>query len=166
MGYNEINLNLGCPSKTVVSKGKGSGFLAYTDELDVFLDTIFSKATFDISIKTRVGRDSAEEFPNLLDIFNKYPIKELIIHPRIQSDYYNNHPNWSAYELAYTKSTNSICYNGDINTPDMFKRFVAQFPNSESVMIGRGILQNPGLVGEIKEDKKIDKPCLFDLQNI
>lgn len=42
-GYNEVNLNLGCPSKTVVTKGRGAGFLDRPDELDKFLDEIFRK---------------------------------------------------------------------------------------------------------------------------
>ena len=84
LGYNEINLNLGCPSGTVVSKNRGSGFLSKTEELNVFFEEIFSQATTKISVKTRIGKDQPEEFYNLIEIFNKYPIEELIIHPRTQ----------------------------------------------------------------------------------
>ncbi|ETJ32379.1 tRNA-dihydrouridine synthase, partial [human gut metagenome] len=49
MGYDEVNLNLGCPSGTVVAKGRGSGFLAHKDELDRFLDAIFSKTEIKLS---------------------------------------------------------------------------------------------------------------------
>jgi hypothetical protein len=73
MGYEEINLNFGCPSKTVVTKKRGSGFLAYPDELDHFLEEVFSKSDMEISVKTRVGKDNPEEFFQLLDIYNKYP---------------------------------------------------------------------------------------------
>lgn len=83
-GYKEINLNLGCPSKTVISKMRGSGFLAYPDELEQFLDEIFRKCKLEISIKTRIGKESPDEFVRLLDIYNKYQMKELIIHPRVQ----------------------------------------------------------------------------------
>ena len=82
LGYNEINLNLGCPSGTVVSKGRGSGFLAKRDELDKFLDEIYIKDDIEISVKTRIGRDEPEEFYELIKIYNNYPINELIIHPR------------------------------------------------------------------------------------
>jgi tRNA-dihydrouridine synthase len=61
-GYEEVNLNLGCPSKTVVSKNKGSGFLAMPDELDDFLEQIFSKVDMKISIKTRIGKLGEDEF--------------------------------------------------------------------------------------------------------
>ena len=93
-GYEEINLNLGCPSKTVVTKGKGSGFLAKPEELERFLTEIFDALSGEvkISVKTRIGKEDPEEFPALLELFNKYPMEELIIHPRVQKDGYGNVP--------------------------------------------------------------------------
>ena len=76
-GYREVNLNLGCPSGTVVAKGKGSGFLSFPEKLDAFLDEIYSGLAdtgLDISVKTRIGRYEQDEFYELLDIYNKYPI--------------------------------------------------------------------------------------------
>jgi tRNA-dihydrouridine synthase len=100
LGYKEINLNLGCPSKTVVTKNRGSGFLEKTKELDEFLEEIFTSFISEISIKTRIGIENEEEFYELLDIYNKYPIKELIIHPRLQQDFYQNKPNLAIFEYA------------------------------------------------------------------
>lgn len=150
-GYKEINLNLGCPSRTVVSKGRGSGFLAYPVRLDEFLYEIFDKTcTFaDISVKTRLGKTSPDEFFELIDIFNKYKMKELIIHPRIQTDFYKNIPNMSVFSEAVQLSKNPLCYNGDIFTAQLFDRFSKDFPNIPSVMLGRGLLMNPNLAGEI-----------------
>jgi len=62
LGYNEINLNLGCPSGTVVSKNRGSGFLYHKEDLDAFLDKIFTQSVTKISIKTRIGKNDPEEF--------------------------------------------------------------------------------------------------------
>lgn len=152
MGYREINLNLGCPSKTVVTKKKGSGFLAFPDELDRFLDAIFSKADFEISVKTRIGKDSADEFTELLRIYNQYPIKELTIHPRVQTDYYNNQPNLDAFEFAYHESKNPICYNGDIGSMEDVNALQERFPNLSSVMIGRGLIANPGMLNGMKRE--------------
>ena len=92
-GYKEVNLNMGCPSKTVVSKGRGAGFLAFPEELDYFLDEVFeriSNTDVKLSIKTRLGRDEPEEFFRILEIYNQYPLEELIIHPRVQKDFYKN----------------------------------------------------------------------------
>ena len=80
-GYTELNLNLGCPSKTVVTKYRGSGFLAKPEELDHFLEEVFARTECEISLKTRIGVEDGEEFERLLEIYNKYPLKELIVHP-------------------------------------------------------------------------------------
>lgn len=65
LGYNEINLNLGCPSGTVVGKKRGSGFLAHREELDKFLEEIFKIDDIKISIKTRLEWISLRNFMNL-----------------------------------------------------------------------------------------------------
>ena len=156
-GYNEINLNLGCPSGTVVSKNKGSGFLAKTEELDVFLEEIFSESATKISVKTRIGKDQPEEFYNLIEIFNKYPIEELTIHPRTQKDFYKNKPNLKIFKDALALSKNLVCYNGDICTVKDYNGFSAEFPSVETIMIGRGLLANPGLISEIKNNTKLEK---------
>ena len=82
MGYDEININMGCPSGTVVSKGKGSGMLADPTKLDHFLEEIFAADICKISVKTRLGMEFADEFPDILDVLMKYPFTEVIIHPR------------------------------------------------------------------------------------
>lgn len=157
-GYTEINLNLGCPSGTVVSKGRGSGFLAYPEELECFLDEIFKKTDVDISIKTRLGKEKPEEFFEIIKIYNKYPISELTIHPRVQKDFYKNKPNWDMFERALEISKNPICYNGDINTCEDYERFRERFPTVNHIMIGRGIIANPGLVRQIQMGKELSEP--------
>ena len=154
-GYDEINLNLGCPSGTVVSKFKGSGFLAKREELDMFLEEIFSRANCKISLKTRIGKDSPNEFYELIKIFNKYPLEELIIHPRIRQDFYKNTPNMEVFKDAIKLSKNPLVYNGDIFSVEDFKKFKSECPSIDTVMLGRGLMANPGLIGEIKE-KSID----------
>ncbi|MGG7058907.1 tRNA dihydrouridine synthase [Clostridium nigeriense] len=160
LGYNEVNLNLGCPSGTVVSKGRGSGFLAKREELDIFLEEIYKKDDIKISIKTRIGKDSPEEFYELIKIFNKYPIEELIIHPRTRQDFYGNKPNLEVFKDAINLSTNPICYNGDIFTSDDYKNFIKSFPEVNELMLGRGILANPGLINEINNNIVLDKELL------
>ena len=165
MGYNEINLNLGCPSGTVVSKNRGSGFLSKKEELDVFLDEIFSGLTTKISIKTRLGKDQPEEFYELVEIFNKYPMEELIIHPRIQKDFYKNKPNLKIFRDALNVSKNPVCYNGDIFTIKEYKEFAADFPTVDTLMLGRGLLANPGLISEITNNINIEKKLLKDFHD-
>ena len=159
-GYDEINLNLGCPSGTVVAKHKGSGFLSEREDLDRFLDEIFSKSNAKISIKTRIGKDDPNEFYELIKIFNKYPLEELIVHPRIQKDFYKNKPNREIFKEALSSSENPVCYNGDIFNVSQYKELISECPNLECIMLGRGIIANPGLIGEIKNNKAADKATL------
>lgn len=157
LGYREINLNLGCPSGTVVAKGKGSGFLAKPEELERFLTEIYDGLDMEISIKTRIGRYDPDEFYELLDLFNRFPIKELIIHPRIQKEFYNGKPHMEQFAYAYTHSKNPVCYNGDIFTKEDYVNLIKAYPDLESVMIGRGLLANPALLEEIRGEGKTDK---------
>lgn len=165
LGYNEVNLNLGCPAGTVVSKNRGSGFLAKREELDIFLNEIFKIDDMKISIKTRIGKDSPEEFYELIKIYNKYPLEELIIHPRIQKDFYGNKPNLQVFKDALSLSTNPVCYNGDIFTAHDLNKFMEAFPEVNTVMLGRGILANPGLIDEIRNNTFVDKKVLKDFHD-
>lgn len=151
LGYEEVNLNLGCPSKTVTAKKKGSGFLRFTDELDAFLYSIFEKADVKISVKTRAGYAEHGELVHLMEIYNRYPIEELTIHPRIQKDMYNNHPDMDAFRRAYEVSSNPVCYNGDVCTIRDYRKLTDEFPKLSGVMIGRGLLKHPSLARAIKE---------------
>lgn len=157
LGYKEVNLNLGCPYGTVVSKGKGAGFLAKKEELKEFLSEIYSAGITEISIKTRIGKDSPEEFEELLDLYNQFPVKELIIHPRIQLDFYKNKPNMAVFEQALIKSRNPICYNGDIFTVEDYRKFHEKYPQTDKIMIGRGLLVNPALLRVIQGGKALEK---------
>ncbi|MBE6070569.1 MAG: tRNA-dihydrouridine synthase family protein [Clostridium butyricum] len=165
LGYNEVNLNLGCPAGTVVSKNRGSGFLAKREELDRFLDQIFKIDDMKISIKTRIGKDSPEEFYELIKIYNKYPMEELIIHPRTQKDFYGNKPNLDVFKDALSLSTNPLCYNGDIFTSYDHDKLIKDFPEVKKIMLGRGILANPGLINEIKDNTNITKETLKDFHD-
>lgn len=160
-GYREVNLNLGCPSPTVVTKKKGSGFLAFPEELDRFLDTVFQELKdMKLSLKTRIGIEEPDEFYRILEIYNQYPLEELIIHPRLQKDLYKNHPNMEIFSMALASSKNKICYNGDLFTVSDVKAFQKEFPRVDAVMIGRGILRNPGILNEIREGERIGKERL------
>ena len=146
LGYGEVNLNLGCPSGTVVAKGKGSGLLRSPEELDWFLDAIFRDAPLPISVKTRIGLESASEFPALMAVFNRYPIRELTVHPRVRQQFYEGAVNREAFAYAAANSKNPLCYNGDIRTLAQAEALAEQYSGLSAVMIGRGLLANPGML--------------------
>lgn len=162
-GYKEVNLNLGCPSKTVVSKNRGAGFLSMPEELDHFLEGIFEKTEVKVSVKTRIGRDEPEEFYRLMDIYNKYPLEELIVHPRTQKDFYRNTPNLSMFGYAVEHSSCTLCYNGDVKSREDKEKIFEKFPEVPALMLGRGVIANPFLVTLIEGSKNgnvIDKETL------
>ena len=145
-GYTEVNLNVGCPSGTVVSKGKGSGMLRSPADLDRFLDAIFSGCSVDVSVKTRLGLETPEEFPALLEVFNRYPIKELTVHPRVRKDFYKEPIREVWFRYAYENSRNPLCYNGNLCTKADMEGVARRYPKVESVMLGRALIGDPGLL--------------------
>lgn len=149
MGYEEINLNLGCPSGTVTAKGKGSGFLAYPDALEQFLDAIFSAATGPISVKTRLGVYRPEEFDLLLTLYNRYPILELTVHARTRQDFYKLPVHPAAFAQALEESCNPVCCNGDLITASDCAAFKKAHPAVEAVMLGRGVVANPAVIRQV-----------------
>lgn len=149
-GYQTVNLNLGCPSGTVVAKKRGAGFLAQPEELDAFLSEVYEKSPIRISIKSRIGLEEESEWERLMEIYQKYPVEELILHPRTQKDFYKAPPRLNAYAMAEQTFSFPLCYNGEIHSVEKMQEITAQFPKTERVMLGRGILKNPGLVQAIK----------------
>ena len=145
-GYDEVNLNVGCPSGTVVSKGKGSGMLRDLQALDAFLDSVFSASALPISVKTRLGLEDPQDFPALLEIFNRYPIKELTVHPRVRKQFYDGGVHMDQFRYAAENSRNPLCYNGDILTLSQAEALAAEFPCVRSIMIGRGLIADPGML--------------------
>ena len=165
-GYDEINLNLGCPSGTVVNKKRGSGLLREKELLRSFLDEIFEKSNIDISIKTRIGFSSPDEFDEILELYNTYPIKELIVHPRCREDFYKGEINYEAFNKAYSKSLAPVCYNGNIFTADGYTQIKEKYPRLNHIMLGRGAVANPALMREIKGGSKITTEEMVEFTHI
>ncbi|MBQ8797902.1 MAG: tRNA-dihydrouridine synthase family protein [Oscillospiraceae bacterium] len=145
-GYRELNLNLGCPSGTVTAKGKGSGALRDLEALDKFLKNIFSACPIAVSVKTRIGFSSPEEFPALLGIFNRYPIKELTVHPRTRTDFYKGSVDMDAFRHAVANSKNPLCYNGNLCSKEQIEALSSDFPTVDAVMLGRALIADPGML--------------------
>ena len=145
-GYTEVNLNLGCPSGTVVAKGKGSGMLADPDNLDRFLDAVFSASPLPVSVKSRLGVTDPQEFPRLMEIYNQYPIVELTLHPRVRKAFYSGSVDMEMFAYCAENSKNPVCYNGDICSLEDIERIKVRFPQVDSVMIGRGLIGDPGML--------------------
>ena len=145
-GYDTVNLNVGCPSGTVVAKGRGAGLLAEPEVLDHFLYEIFEGYAGKISIKTRIGMEDENEWQDILAVYEKYPLEELIIHPRVRKDFYKGNPRLDAFSYAMEESGHRLCYNGDICSAEDLQDRKERFPDLDRVMLGRGLLCNPFLI--------------------
>ena len=145
LGYREVNLNTGCPSGTVPSRGKGAGFLKTPDLLDEFLEKVFDRTPVAVSVKTRLGWADPSEMEELLPVFNRYPLTELILHPRVRQEYYKGTPHTDSFLFVLAGSAHPVIYNGNLFTPEDIRRLEAEAPGTAGVMLGRGLLAMPFL---------------------
>lgn len=145
MGYGEVNLNIGCPSSTVVAKHKGSGMLLDLEGLDRCLNEIFSRSPLAVSIKTRMGLESTEEFPRILEIYKKYPLKRLIIHARARSGMYRSPVDIQGFLSCLDSCPWPLWYNGDLFSPDCATLWDMAGDRLAGLMLGRGAVADPAL---------------------
>lgn len=160
-GYSEINLNMGCPSGTVVSKKRGSGMLEDTSYLEKFFDAVFEATERlslpRLSVKTRVGLEDYDETPAIANVLARFPFTEIIVHPRLRVDFYKKAPNPEAFGLIYDAVKGGsygdrvkVCYNGDLFTVEDVEKLLATFPGVDRIMLGRGLIRDPFLAMRIK----------------
>ena len=175
LGYQEVNLNLGCPSATVVTRHKGAGMLEDPERLDRFFEEVFeglekiephegaevvsqANGVPGISIKTRIGFSDVKEAMHLTEIFNRYPFCEIIIHPRLREEYYSGEPHRDVFGEMLNKLKTPVVYNGNLCTVEDVKKIRADFPGLDAVMIGRGALQNPALFRMLRAAEEGNDP--------
>lgn len=147
LGYDEVNLNIGCPSGTVTGKGRGAGMLREPEQLRAFLDAIFAACPLPISVKTRIGFDSPDEWPALLSLLKCYPIRELTIHPRTRSEFYRGEVHQDCFDMAADCGFRLV-FNGNLFTREDCEALQARYPGMP-MMLGRGLLANPALAREL-----------------
>lgn len=160
MGYEEVNLNLGCPSGTVVPKGKGSGMLRDPEYLNEFLYEVYRKVEGKLTLKTRLGLTDPEEFHRILQVFSRYPVPLLIIHPRVRQDYYKHPIRMEYFEQAMADYKGELCFNGGLITADGTRAFLEGHPGVDKVMIGQGLLANPALGLQLKGTGMLERSTL------
>lgn len=165
LGYEEINLNLGCPSGTVVNKGRGAGALKDLDSLCKLLDGIYNESVKNglrVSVKTRIGYSEADEFGKILSIYKKFPLAKLIIHPRTRMEFYKGQVHKGSFSLAVREyaeiaEDDRLCFNGELNNVSDIKSLANEFSNLKHIMIGRGLLRNPFLIEDTQLSKDVNR---------
>ena len=166
MGYDEVDLNAGCPSGTVFAKHKGAGMLTDIRSLDAFLDTVFSECPIRISVKTRLGAERVEEFDMILRIYKKYPFSRVAVHTRCRSGMYKSPTSPEAFAPALEQFQSRACYNGNIVDTDSFKAITEMYPPLEKLMLGRGAVTNPALIRQLKGGSALEKEELKEFHDL
>lgn len=154
LGYNQINLNLGCPASQVVKHRRGSGLIPHPEIVETLLWSFFNQFERGLSVKIRIGLKNTKELYPILDILNRYPLEFVCIHPRLGSQMYEGEVNLEMMQECVSILKHRIIYSGDIHSPQDIERLNALFPTISDWMIGRQLIVNPFLPEEIKLEKK------------
>ncbi len=149
-GYKRINWNMGCPFSRLANKKRGCGILPYPDEIKRMLDVVMPSIALELTIKTRLGYYQVTELPKVIEVFNQYPLKELIIHPRTGTQLYTGKTHLDQFAYCLSLSTIPVTFNGDIYHSRRYNELQQAFPGVKSWMLGRGVLINPFLASQIK----------------
>ncbi|MBR4454124.1 MAG: tRNA-dihydrouridine synthase family protein [Bacteroidales bacterium] len=150
LGFEKVNLNLGCPMPKITRKRRACGLMPFAEEIEQIVDRVCETSPVKFSLKMRLGMFSAEESIAILNRVNNYPLDEVIIHARLGVQQYEGKVDRQAFQTCYQVCRLPLCYNGDVFTKEDFCSVIQQFPNLRAVMLGRGMLQNPFLLEEIK----------------
>ncbi len=150
LGYKEINLNMGCPFPRVANKKRGCGLLPYPEKIDALLGRVFEEIGLKFSVKCRLGYFSPDEIVPVIEVFNQYPLSELIIHPRIGKQLYKGEADVQRFVELIPTIKAPLVYNGDIVSVGSFERISDQVKPVHEFMLGRGLLANPFLAEDIR----------------
>lgn len=153
-GYQEINLNLGCPYPMVTNKGRGAAWLTKPEVLEQVLNQLFSRDfKVQFTVKMRSGMDDPNDAVRIFEVLNKFPLGEVIFHPRTADQMYNGKANPQIFAEAQKVVKHSLIYNGDICSVDDLLVLKELLPAQDAWMIGRGLLSNPFLARQLKGEE-------------
>ena len=151
LGYKEINLNMGCPFPRVANKKRGCGLLPYPDKVEAMLERVFEEIDMKFSVKCRLGYFDPQEIEAIIPVFNRFPLSELIIHPRIGKQLYKGEADVERFAALIPYINAPLVYNGDVFSLESFGRIREAVQPVNQFMLGRGLLANPFLAEEIKD---------------
>lgn len=161
MGYDEININLGCPSKKVQKNQFGACLIKEPDLVADCIDSMVNACKIPVTAKTRIGYDDVEEFDYLNSFVNKMSnagCKTIILHARrailkgLSPKENLNIPKLNYPMVNQIKQENpnlEIIINGGITECSEIKEHLS---NVDGVMIGRKVYQSPYFLADIERE--------------
>jgi tRNA-dihydrouridine synthase B len=161
-----IDINLGCPAPIVCRKEAGGGLLRHPEKIDEILREVRACVHLQFTVKTRIGFDSPDEFPRLLDLFRRHPIDALTVHGRTVREMYKPVVHYDAIERAAHLMPCPVFANGNVDSAASARRIV-ETTGAAGLMIGRGAIRNPWLFEQIREawsGEVRTQPTLRDLR--
>jgi tRNA-dihydrouridine synthase len=163
-GCPTVNWNLGCPFPMVTRRGRGAGLLPYPERIDAFLDDVVSHLGGCVSVKLRLGLRSEDEAAGVFDVLNRFPLTDVILHPRTATQMYRGHVNLDAFAACLQSCRHPLAYNGDIVDVTSFRRMQSAFPSVRQWMIGRGAVSNPFLPSALAKGEQVVKGDMAKLE--
>jgi len=160
LGYDSMNWNLGCPIRQIARKKRGSGLLPWPEEIDRILSEVIPRINIRFSIKTRIGYESDEEAGPLMEVYNRYPLEYLVVHPRIGTQMYKGEVHLDVFEECLAVSENPVVYSGDIWDKEIFESLRQRFTGLDHWMLGRGLFSDlflPEKITGIFDEKNADE---------
>lgn len=153
MGWNHIDLNLGCPFPLQTGAGRGSGLLPHPDRIAALLKEMELRGDCHFSVKMRLGLSDNEEWQRVLPMLNDSCISRITLHPRIGRQQYKGGVDKEQFSRFYSLCKKPLVWNGDVASRDDILRLEKDYPLLEGIMIGRGLLALPSLAKEYKEQR-------------
>lgn len=155
-GYQDVDINLGCPFPMLAKRHNGSGMLPYPEEVKALLTAAINKyPDICFSVKLRLGWENAEECLALLPLFNELPLSHIILHPRLGKQQYKGEVDLNGFEAFYKECSKPLLYNGDLHTTEEIRSISLRFPALAGIVIGRGLLANPALALEYRQGQPL-----------
>lgn len=153
LGFQEIDINMGCPYPMQTKSGRGSGILPHPEKVREILDAIkqLSQTTASapkFSIKMRLGLTAPEECLQLLPLLNEAPLAHITLHPRIGIQQYKGALDFETFDKFYAECKHPLIFNGDITDLEQMNYIESRYPQLAGIMIGRGLLANPVLAAQ------------------
>jgi tRNA-dihydrouridine synthase B len=150
LGYDAVDINLGCPAKKVVKCG-GSGLLRELPLLDEIFRSVRAAVKIPLTIKLRAGWDeNSIVAKEVVKMAEQAGVEAAAIHPRTRSQGYSGKADWNIIAELKRSAKIPIIGNGDIQCPEDAARMVKE-TGCDAVMIGRAAATNPWIFAQMKE---------------